>query len=257
MLKPLIHRLLRKFGYELTPRQGRSSLYGVLVNAKRNGFAPAGVIDVGAGRGDFTRLSHDLFSQARYLMIEPLDEFDSKLSDVSRAIPNALRVKAVAASASGSRMFNIHPDLFGSSLLFEDEATNVNGTPREVLAQRLEGLVGDAGLPAPFLLKIDVQGAEIEVLSGAEAILDQCSMIILETSLFKFFDGGPLLHEVIAWMEARDFLPYDIFGLAHRPLDGALAQADIVFVPLHSDLRRHHHYATASQRANLTERLRS
>ncbi|TAN51549.1 MAG: FkbM family methyltransferase [Rhodospirillales bacterium] len=256
-MKRLLLKLLRSLGYDLVPSQGRATMAGVLNQAKRNGLRPATIIDVGAGRGDFTRLAASIFPEAAILMIEPLSEFSAALSKVAATLPQARLVHAVASSKPGSRVLNVHPDLFGSSLLTEGEASDVNGAPREVPAITLDSAVERESLGGPYLIKIDVQGTERDVLNGAAQVLRQASFVILETSMFQFFEQGPLAHEMIAWMAERGFVPYDILGLAHRPLDGALAQADIVFVPAESALRRHHHYATPEQRAALTKRLRA
>ncbi|CAA6604971.1 Methyltransferase, FkbM family [Rhodospirillaceae bacterium LM-1] len=239
------------------PSQRRVSMTGALSQAKRNGFRPATIIDVGAGRGDFTRLSASIFPEADILMIEPLSEFNWALSQVAATLTQARPVHAAASSSPGSCLLNVHPDLFGSSLLTEGEASDVNGVPREVPAITLDSAVEKNNLSGPYLLKIDVQGAELDVLSGSAQVLRQTAFVILETSMFNFFKQGPLAHEIITWMAEYGFVPYDIFGLAHRPLDGALAQADIVFVPEDSPLRRHHYYATLEQRAALTKRLRT
>ena len=79
--------------------------------------------------------------------------------------------------------------------------------------------------------------------------------MILETSFLSFFKGAPVFADVIAFMGARGFCAYDLFALSHRPLDGALAQADVVFVPEDSPLRRHRHYANPAQRQALNQRF--
>jgi hypothetical protein len=103
-------------------------------------------------------------------------------------------------------------------------------------------------LQAPFLLKLDVQGAELDVLRGAEALLQQADYALLEVSFFEFFAGGPQFADVIAFMQARGFAAYDISGLQYRPLDGALSQADISFVRATGMFRQQHFYATREQR---------
>jgi len=49
--------------------------------------------------------------------------------------------------------------------------------------------------------------------------------------------GACLVSEVIEWLNGRDWVPYDVWGLTRRPLDGALWQADFLIVPRHSALR--------------------
>jgi len=252
MVKSLLLKLLRALGYDLAPREGRATLAGVLTNARTCGLEPDLLIDVGAGRGDFARTASAIFPQAELLLIEPLTEFDRSLSELCARHPKARRVSAVAMARSGQVTLNVHPDLFGSSLFLESESSDVNGHPRPVSAVTLDSLVG---APASALLKIDAQGAEIEVLAGADDVLKKADLVIIETSMFRFFDRGPLFADVVATMEQRGFALYDLFGLTHRPLDGALAQVDAVFAPTHGPLRQLQHYATPEQRAALTRRL--
>jgi len=97
-------------------------------------------------------------------------------------------------------------------------------------------------------LKADVQGAELEVLRGSSETLTSADLVILEVSFSRFFLDGPQFHDVVAFMRGAGFVFYNIFNLMYRPLDGALAQADVLFVPHESPLRLQHGYASPEQR---------
>jgi hypothetical protein len=79
-------------------------------------------------------------------------------------------------------------------------------------------------------LKIDTQGYELQVLAGASKTLEKAQLVILEVALIEINCGGPVLHEVIAYMYVRGFVVYDIVETHRRPLDGALSQVDLLFV---------------------------
>jgi hypothetical protein len=64
---------------------------------------------------------------------------------------------------------------------------------------------------------------------------------------------GPQLYEIVQWMKDHGFVAYDLFGGQNRPLDGALAQMDLVFVKEKGFLRKYHHYATREQREKHTQ----
>lgn len=253
--KTLILSALRGLGYDLVPAPGRVSLTASLRNAARNGLAPATIFDVGAASGEFSRLARTIFPNARILMFEPLSEFKPRLQATIAECGNMHLVESAVSYESGSTVFNVHPDLVGSSLLLEHEEGDINGKPRQVALTSLDAQAHEHQISGPFLLKIDVQGAELAVLEGAANVLKQTEFVILELSFFRFFENGPLAHELIDWLGARGFVPYDLLGTSHRPLDGALAQVDCAFVPEQSILRRHHHFATAEQRHSLTLRL--
>lgn len=69
-------------------------------------------------------------------------------------------------------------------------------------------------------------------------IIGTTEIFILETSLFRFAKGSPLIHEVIEYMTTRGYLIDDIAGRSYRPYDGTLAQLDIAFVKSSSPLRK-------------------
>lgn len=255
MIKTLIRKGLGRLGYELRPLPERSSPSASLACMARLGLRPSTLLDVGAAKGEFTRLACRLWPGLRPVMIEPLAEFDDRLAAVAADFPSALRIAAAAGAAEGEVTFNVHDDLFGSSLLHEEEGAAVDGAPRKVRLTTLDGVAAAHGLDGPFLVKVDVQGAELEVMRGATGLLPRCQAVLMEVSFLRFLQNGVLADEVVAAMRGWGFVPYDILGLAYRPLDGALAQADIVFVPEDSPLRRDHRYALPDQRAAITRRL--
>lgn len=228
----------------------------MLRQARAAGLRPATVIDIGAARGDFAAACATVFPDARYALVEPLAEFAEVLHRLRARLPGAVLVQAAVTTRPGMAILNVHPDLFGSSLYREVESAPVNGTPREVPVTTLDRMVLDFGLMPPFLIKIDVQGAELDALEGGTTTLEGTEFAILEASLFGFFAGGPQLADVVSYLKAKGLVAYDIVGLSHRPLDGALAQVDVAFVKERGPLRERHHFATPDQRAALTRRLR-
>ncbi len=236
----------------------RISLVEMLRQVKQLGVAPRTVVDVGAAYGSFTRECAAIFPDARYLLIEPLAEYQSLLSELERSMPSAQYICAAASSRSGEIAINVHPDLVGSSLLREVETgTDVNGVPRNVRAVTVDSLIEETGAKGPFFLKVDVQGAEIDVLQGAEALLKETEYVLLEVSFFKFFEGGPEFSDIVTCMKSWGFVVYDITALQYRPLDNALSQADVAFVKDIGTFRRAHFYATPAQRAAQNQRIQA
>lgn len=224
------------------------SVTGALAAIRGAGFSPATVIDVGAAYGGWSVQCRSVFPAARYVLFEPLEEYyGSELSQRDR-LPGAVEVRAAAAASPGRLTINVHDDLVGSSLLAEREGAAVDGTPREVPVVTVDDVLAEHDARGPYLLKADVQGAELEVLAGATRALADTEAVVLEVSLFGFFVGGPQFTDVVGHMEGLGFAPYDLFGALYRPLDGALAQVDVVFARADGVLRRRHEYATAQQR---------
>jgi FkbM family methyltransferase len=209
-----------------------------LAHLRARGLEPATVIDVGVGYG--TIPLYEAFPSARLVLIEPLAEFGAALDGLARTYGAEL-VKAAAGAAPGTATMHVSPYLEGSSLLVEN--VDIGGmSAREVPMVTIDATCERSGLRGPFLLKVDVQGGELEVLDGTAATLLATEAVILEVSLFRFMEGGPDLADVVAYMKARGFVAYDIWGGHLRPLDRSLAQVDMVFVREGGRFRRSHTY---------------
>lgn len=261
-LKDLARRLFGALGLEVHRKNvlpldtlDRQTLAAVLSHVASLGLKPATVIDVGAAEGSFTRACKLIFPRASYVLIEPLQEFAAALAELRLSVPGVSVRQVAAASRAGEVTFHVHSDLYGSSLLLENEGGPVNGTPRTVPAVTLDELVGAEGASGPFLLKLDVQGAELDVLAGAPRTLAASELVVAEVSLYQAFENGPQLADVIAFMKARGFVAYDVYGFLYRPLDGALACVDIAFVKENSAFRASSTFATVEQRDEMNRRF--
>lgn len=233
----------------------RATLGGALGLAARNGLRPFTVIDCGAAFG--TAELYLNFPDARHVFIEPLREYQEALKSLKHRLKSADIVQAAAAANEGVLTINVHPDLVGSSTYLEEEDSDVNGVPREVPAVTLDNVCRRLGTQGPYLIKLDVQGSELDVLNGAADVLLVAELVVMETSLFEFYKGAPQLGEVIAFMKTRGFVPYDVVGAQYRLMDGAMSQIDVVFVRESGVLRVHHVYATPEQRRQQTAALRA
>ncbi len=252
--KSAVKRLFNAFGLELRRKPlaappepiPRASMGGALRQLSALGFHPRTVIDVGVATK--TEELYQAFKDADILLIEPLAEFEPFLCDICRSY-KAEYVLAAAGETPGSAVINVHPDKFGSSLLKEFEGPGVDGVPREIPVVTIDQLCAARNLAGPYLIKVDVQGAELQVLAGATHTLPQTEVVILEVTLFGTMIGGPQLSDTVACMKQYGFVVYDIFAFKYRPLDDALSQVDIVFVQEGGRFRRSHAYATPEQRA--------
>jgi len=88
---------------------------------------------------------------------------------------------------------------------------------------------------APALMKLDVQGSELDVLTGSTGILDPVEIIIMECAILEYNKGVPQLEDSISYMKRLGFSPLDVFDLT-RGKDGALFHMDLVFVREDSSL---------------------
>lgn len=81
------------------------------------------------------------------------------------------------------------------------------------------------------LIKIDVQGSELDILKGGERTVKNTSYLLIELSLLQYNQGAPLIEEVIDKMIEYGFCIVDILEYHSFPqlYGGAIFQLDALF----------------------------
>jgi len=69
----------------------------------------------------------------------------------------------------------------------------------------LDTVVKKNRFPLPDLIKIDVQGAELDILRGAQETLKNCQDLILEIQHVEYNKGAPNKDEVITYVQSLGF----------------------------------------------------
>jgi FkbM family methyltransferase len=249
-VKRTVKGLLNRAGYDLRryreyPHRTRTTIGQSYALLRDLGFRPETVVDVGGASG--TPELYGAFPDSDFLLIEPLHAFEPTLVSILERYRGAY-VLAAAGPVPGEVAFNVHSNhLGGSSLYKETMGAEADGHEVSVPMVRIDDVLDERSLGGPYLIKIDVQGAELAALDGAQRALLDAEAIVLEVSLFEFMKGGPQLFDVVSYMKDRDFVAYDIVLGWNRPLDNALGQVDIVFVKDQGMFRRDHSYATIEQ----------
>jgi FkbM family methyltransferase len=207
---------------------------GLLAHVKAKGLVPDLIFDVGAHRGNWTRLATAVFPNARALMIEPQAEMEADLSELCQTGRHEW-IRAGAGAGIGDAMLGVYgnSDLVGSSYVADHLPPG--GTWRRTPIVTLDSLANARRIPD--LVKIDVQGFELEVLKGSDALFGSTELFIVEVNFFRFDQRVPLASEVVRFMADRGYEVYDMAEILPRPRDGALGQADIAFARREGILR--------------------
>jgi Methyltransferase FkbM domain len=96
--------------------------------------------------------------------------------------------------------------------------------------RRLDGLYDDLLMAdSRVYLKVDVQGAELDVLRGAERILGQAALVEAELSLAPLYEGAPGFDEVIKHLAERGYGVLSLEPVFVDPRDDRLLQVDAIF----------------------------
>ena len=192
------------------------------------------VIDVGANKGQFALLALELFPEATVHAFEPLAAPFARLAAWSAGEARLVRHRLALAATAGPATMQVTARVDSSSLRAVTDrqvsvfpGTHAVGTER-VDTARLDGVLAPARLRPPILLKIDVQGSELDVLTGAGALLDLVAWVYVECSFEELYAGQALAPEVAAFLAAKGFVPVVHWNVA-RDRAGHPIQADILF----------------------------
>lgn len=198
-----------------------------LRKARDRGLKVRMAVDGGAAEGVWARQFKSVWPDAKLLCVEPRADTQAALQQVAAEFRDVTIAKTLIGDREGEVEFFVHRD---QSSMLKDAYGREWGEKSRAAITTLDSLVTKLKLPDPEMIKLDLQGAELECLRGAERCLSAARAVMLEVSFIPLQQGMPLIGEVVPFMSQRGFRVYDIVSLWHRPLDGALAQGDFLFV---------------------------
>jgi FkbM family methyltransferase len=192
------------------------------------GYAPKALLDVGAHLGGFTSAFLDIFPECSPVLVEPNPHCAGALSK----LPYESYCFAAGAE-NGDAELHLTSEWLqstGASLyrentqFFRDEVVQKVRVPCRRLDDVFSGRRFD-------VIKIDVQGAELDVLRGGRAIVSQADYVLTEVSLVDYNLGGAKAEDVFAELAGLGFGCTGILEF-HRlkgVANGALLQMDFLF----------------------------
>jgi FkbM family methyltransferase len=194
----------------------------------------ATVIDVGAHHGQFALFALDRFPRAGIWCLEPLPPARRRFLRVLDDDSRVRLIPCAAGSHQGRLELHVAEASDLSSLLPLADAGDrvVSGLHEigrvEVDTVRLDTAIAPNALKRPSLLKIDVQGYELEVLRGAEGLLGRLDELLIECSFFGLYRSQPLVADVVCHLRDRGFVLTGVFGLV-RDRWRRCVEADLLF----------------------------
>jgi FkbM family methyltransferase len=242
-----INRVLEPIGLRLMRTNAPVRNFALFFkHLKSLGFEVKTVIDVGIAFG--TSPIYDAFPRAKYFLVEPVVECRPVLEQLKQRL-DAEYFLVAAGAENGEVTFNVHDDISGSSLFSQVEGKALDGEARPTPMRRLDSLLPE-NLEQPVFLKVDTQGAEIEVLKGLGSRISEIDLLILETTMMPVRHGIPQFADIVRFCDEAGFAVYDVLEGHMRALDGALAQIDLAFVRKDSALRSQAAYFSPDQLAD-------
>ena len=198
------------------------------------GLALTTAVDIGANKGQFSLFLVETFPGAQVYAFEPLAKAAARFRAVFRGDARVTLHQTAIGPEQGPRTIYVSGREDSSSLLpitpLQDAVfpgTALKETATVPVAPLDEFLTRDQIQP-PALLKLDVQGYELEALRGCQALLPRFAYIYAECSYAEFYAGQALADEIIDHLRHHGFHLAGIFNTAYDR-KGRAVQADFLF----------------------------
>jgi FkbM family methyltransferase len=161
------------------------------------------VLDGGANEGQWLGYMRQFWPWVHVVCFEPLAECAAKIprNPLTWVVQGALGAgcgevefhrSSFAQSSSMLAMGEAHKSLFPFSK--DHDVVKVVMTTLDAFFDGMEG---------PDVVKLDLQGYELEALKGGERVLSGARALCVETSFVELYDGQPLFGEVHEWLRAK------------------------------------------------------
>ena len=197
-------------------------MWNTLYSLKEQNINPKTIFDVGAFSGDWTRNCLKIFPDSNYFLFEAqTDMADSlKMMETDQIITENMflgeddgtSVDFFEAGTSSSAF------RFGPHTSIKKNTTSLDNYCRKKTINTID------------ILKLDVQGYELNILKGAQTILKNVNLIITEVSFNDVYVDCPLVNEVIQFLDGNQFQLFDIVDFRRREIDNHLWQCDMFFI---------------------------
>jgi FkbM family methyltransferase len=201
-LKASLKQSLQARGWYIRKVAGLPTGIDLFADLRRFGLDPKCILDVGAHEGRTAIEYADAFPKAKIFAFEPVSENFAKLTNTTIQRHQIEPIRAALGSHSGKAMIHLYP---GNSQGHSIARCRAGGS-EEIEVTTIDDFCVVRDL-RPDFIKIDVEGYELEVISGARTILAASGprAILVEATLNPNNSWHIQLDDVIAAVRPSGF----------------------------------------------------
>lgn len=168
------------------------------------------IIDIGSNKGQFVLLCSNYFPKAIIYSFEPIKELVKKQKNFLHFKKKIFFFNCGIGSKNKDLNFLITKRTDSSSFLTINKLNNYNKDyfvkeKRNIKIRKLDQILKNKKLKKPILVKIDVQGYELEVLKGAKKILSNIDFLLLEVSKNRMYNKQATEKEITNFLKNKKF----------------------------------------------------
>jgi FkbM family methyltransferase len=190
------------------------------------------LFDIGSNIGTWTLLAKSVLPAAIVHAFEPLPDHVLAFQKNCVSLEGVYLHQYCAGNEDATGTLNVSSFSDSSSLLdatpLEFEHFNIRKQKEEqVEIKKITNLISDKTLPVPDIIKLDIQGFELEALKGTGEHLGEVRYIICEVSFKEYYHKQALFLDIANYLHGYGFQLF-AFG-KNTPLGGELNQIDVLF----------------------------
>lgn len=175
------------------------------------------VIDIGVQ--NITEPLVYCFPDKKHILFEPIEEWHSHIELNYKKINYVLHKLALSNNDGESFLETSSVNKFPiTHARLNSNPKNTNRC-RKIITKKLDTIMENS-LSGPYLLKIDVDGAEIDILEGSVKTLEFCSVVVIEAHPRDFLERSE-------FFVSRNFVLLDVVDLCYY--EGIMRQFDMIF----------------------------
>ena len=212
---------IKRFLNSLRPAKQRLSHRKRLGYLQASGVEVRRALDLGAFEGKWTTLLREIYPAAQVIMVDAN-------SDKERLLRPLGDCRIAVLGDSDGREVDYYKCLdgdAGSGNGIYRENTEFSFASEKRKCVTLSTLLGSA--EGFDLIKMDVQGAELDVIRGGLPIVRNSRYLLLELQTHNYNLGAPHFEEVVAFLLGEGFAVVDIVDLMYS--GDKLIQVDVLF----------------------------
>ena len=187
----------------------------------QHNFTPKRILDIGANIGQWYRIIQNMYPDSKVLSIEANPNCEHQLSQINPDYMITFLGKEESTIDFYTPKDN--PTCTGGSTYLEQTHWY-----NETEVQKLPVITLDSLNQQFDFIKMDVQGAELDIIKGGLKTVLDASVLQLELGVLNYNQGAPRASEIISYLYSLDFHLFDIGSFFYW--DGMLNQSDIFFV---------------------------
>ena len=188
---------------------------------KESGLKLNKVLDIGAYSGEWSLLLKEFYPEADILMIDANEEKEEDLKKIGK-----YKIALLGSENNKEVDYYKCKDGIPTGNGIYKENSQFTFEPVKRKTTTLSTLLGsDKGFD---LIKMDVQGSELDIIKGSLPIIKKTNVLLLELQTIQFNQGAPSASEVISYLYQNGFELVDIFNLMYATND--LIQVDTLFI---------------------------